>query len=224
MLNNNNRNLVQASIHLGTLNHEEDLLRRLHGGYSAFRCPRQRPRCHRIVGSSTVYPFATTVAENFGHMTKFKTPKIESTGSGGGLKLFCAGVSVDHPDITNASRRIKASEFDTCRKNGVEDIVEVKFGYDGIAIANSKKTTRLDLTPKDIFLALAKNVPDPKGGDKLVTNPYRAWKEVNPELPDTKIEVLGPPPTSGTRDAFVELAMERGCNEVRLYKGYEEEG
>jgi len=171
-----------------------------------------------IVGSSTVYPFATTVAENFGRMAKFKTPKIESTGSGGGFKLFCAGVGVDHPDITNASRRIKASEFDTCRKNGIEDIVEVKFGFDGIAIANSKKTTRFDLTPKNIFLALAKNVPDPKGGDKLVTNPYRTWKEVNPELPDARIEVLGPPPTSGTRDAFVELAMERGCKKFDFIK------
>jgi len=164
-----------------------------------------------IVGSSTVFPFAATVAENFGRTTRFKTPKIESTGSGGGLKLFCAGVGVKHPDITNASRRIKGSELDKCRKKGVKDIVEVKIGYDGIAIANAKKAVKFDLTPKDIFLALAKNVPDPKGGNKLVANPYKTWKAVNPKLPDARIEVLGPPPTSGTRDAFVELAMEAGC-------------
>jgi phosphate transport system substrate-binding protein len=171
-----------------------------------------------IVGSSTVYPFATTVAEHFGQSTSFKTPKIESTGSGGGFKLFCAGVGVDHPDITNASRRIKASEFDTCQSNGAKDIVEVTIGFDGIAIANSKKAEQFDLTPKDIFLALAKDVPDPKGGDKLVANPYKTWKEVNAALPDTKIEVLGPPPTSGTRDAFSELAMDAGCNSIDSIK------
>ena len=164
-----------------------------------------------IVGSSTVYPFATVVAEQFGKTTDFKTPKIESTGSGGGLKLFCAGVGVQHPDITNASRRIKASEVETCAKNGVTDIVEVKVGYDGIVLANSKKAKPLALTRKDIFLALAKQVPDPAGGEKLVANPYKTWKDVNADLPDLKIEVLGPPPTSGTRDAFAELALEGGC-------------
>jgi phosphate transport system substrate-binding protein len=164
-----------------------------------------------IVGSSTVYPFATVVAEQFGKTTHYKTPKIESTGSGGGLKLFCAGVGVQHPDITNASRRIKKSEIETCRKNGVRDIVEVKIGYDGIAVANSKRAQRFDLTLRDLFLALAKQVPDPKGGKKLVANPYKTWKQVNAKLPDVAIEVLGPPPTSGTRDAFAELAMEGGC-------------
>ncbi len=164
-----------------------------------------------IVGSSTVYPFATVVAERFGKTTRFKTPKIESTGSGGGLKLFCAGVGVEHPDITNASRRIKKSEYDKCHKQGVRGIIEVKVGYDGIAIANSRKAALMELSRKDIFLALAKDVPDPDGGEKLVPNPYKTWKDVNPALPDTKIEVLGPPPTSGTRDAFVELAMEGGC-------------
>jgi len=171
-----------------------------------------------IVGSSTVFPFATTVAENFGRTTKFKTPKVESTGSGGGLKLFCAGVGVKHPDITNTSRRIKGSEFDKCQKNGVKGIVEVKIGYDGIAIANAKEAVKFDLKPKDIFLALAKDVPDPVGGDKLVANPYKTWKEVNPKLLDTRIEVLGPPPTSGTRDAFVELAMETGCKKFAFIK------
>jgi phosphate transport system substrate-binding protein len=171
-----------------------------------------------IVGSSTVYPFATVVAENFGKTTEFKTPKIESTGSGGGLKLFCAGVGVEHPDITNASRRIKKSEYDKCMANGVKEIIEVKIGYDGIVLANSKKATPLKLSRKDIFLALAKDVPDPKGGEKLVPNPYKTWKDVNPSLPATAIEVLGPPPTSGTRDAFVELAMEGGANSFAWIK------
>jgi phosphate transport system substrate-binding protein len=164
-----------------------------------------------IVGSSTVYPFSTVVAEQFGKTSAFKTPKIESTGSGGGLKLFCAGVGVQHPDITNASRRIKQSEVDNCAKNGVTEIIEIKVGYDGIVVANSKQGERLELSRKDIFLALAKEVPDPQGGNRLVANPYRTWKEVNATLPAQKIEVLGPPPTSGTRDAFVELAMEGGC-------------
>ena len=176
-----------------------------------------------VVGSSTVFPFATTVAENFGRSTSFKTPKIESTGSGGGLKLFCTGVGVDHPDITNSSRRIKGSEFDKCQAAGVKDIVEVKIGYDGIAIANSKEAEAYDLTPKDIFLALAKDVPDPQGGEKLVANPYKTWKEVNDKLPDAKIEVLGPPPTSGTRDAFAELAMEGGCKQFDFIKAMKKE-
>jgi phosphate transport system substrate-binding protein len=164
-----------------------------------------------IVGSSTVYPFATVVAEKFGKAGSFKTPKIESTGTGGGFKLFCGGVGVQHPDMSNASRAIKATEFETCQKNGVTEIVEVKIGYDGIVVANSKKAPVLKLTAKDLFLALAKEVPDPKGGEGLVANPYKAWKEVNASLPDVKIEVLGPPPTSGTRDAFLELGMEPGA-------------
>jgi len=164
-----------------------------------------------IVGSSTVYPFATVVAEKFGKAGSFKAPKIESTGTGGGFKLFCGGVGIQHPDISNASRAIKASEFEICQKNGVADIVEVKIGYDGIVMANSKKVPALKLTSKDIFLALAKEVPDPKGGENLVANPYKTWKDVNTSLPEVKIEVLGPPPTSGTRDAFLELAMEPGA-------------
>jgi phosphate transport system substrate-binding protein len=164
-----------------------------------------------IVGSSTVYPFATVVAEKFGKAGSFKTPKIESTGTGGGFKLFCGGVGVQHPDMSNASRAIKASEFETCQKNGVAEIVEVKIGYDGIVVANSKKGPALKLTTRDIFLALAKEIPDPKGGEGLVANPYKTWKEVNASLPDVKIEVLGPPPTSGTRDAFLELGMEPGA-------------
>ena len=171
-----------------------------------------------IVGSSTVYPFATVVAENFGKTSSYKTPKIESTGSGGGLKLFCAGVGIEHPDITNSSRRIKQSEFERCSQNGVTEILEVKIGYDGIVMASSKKARPMKLTRKDIFLALAKDVPDPNGGEKLIPNPYKTWKDVNPSLPDKAIKVLGPPPTSGTRDAFVELAMEGGAKRFSWIK------
>lgn len=166
-----------------------------------------------VVGSSTVYPFATVVAEKFGKETTFKTPSIESTGSGGGLKMFCEGVGENTPDITNASRRIKSSEVELCAKNGITEIIEVKVGYDGIALANTKEAVRFELTRKDIFLALAKQVPTDVPG-QLVENPYKMWNEVNPTLPAQKIEVLGPPPTSGTRDAFVELAMEGGCKKI----------
>lgn len=162
-----------------------------------------------IVGSSTVYPFATVVAEQFGKSTSYKTPKIESTGSGGGFKLFCGGVGVEYPDITNASRAIKSSEMKRCAAAGVKEIVEVKIGYDGIVLATSKAKPALKLSEKDIFMALAKEVPTANG--KLIANPYKTWKDVNPALPNTRIEVLGPPPTSGTRDAFVELAMEGGA-------------
>ncbi|EMS77204.1 PstS family phosphate ABC transporter substrate-binding protein [Desulfotignum phosphitoxidans] len=164
-----------------------------------------------IVGSSTVYPFATVVAENFGKATGFKTPTIESTGSGGGHKLFGAGVGVEYPDITNSSRRIKKSEFDAAAANGVTEIVEVKIGYDGIVIANSNRAPLFKLSRKDIFLALAKDVPSGNVAGKTMPNPNKTWKDVNSSLPDIKIEVLGPPPTSGTRDAFVELAMEGGA-------------
>jgi phosphate transport system substrate-binding protein len=164
-----------------------------------------------IVGSSTVYPFATVVAEKFGKTTKYKTPKIESTGSGGGLKLFCAGVGVNTPDISNASRAIKNSEKETCKKNGVKDIVEVKIGYDGITLANSREAKPMNVSLREIYLALAKQVPDPSGAQKLVANPYKKWSEISAKLPDQKIEVLGPPPTSGTRDAFDELALQGGC-------------
>jgi phosphate transport system substrate-binding protein len=173
----------------------------------------QAPRDYiSIVGSSTVYPFATVVAEQFGRKNpRFKTPKIESTGSGGGLKLFCNGIGVEHPDIANSSRRITDSEIGTCAKNGVNDVVEVKIGFDGIVIAEAKSAKPINLSLREIYLALAKNVPDPAGDAKLVANPYRRWSDVNSALPSNDIEVLGPPPTSGTRDAFLELAMEGGC-------------
>ena len=175
-----------------------------------------------IVGSSTVYPFSTAVAEQFGKTSTFKTPKIESTGTGGGCKLFCAGNGADTPDIANASRRIKKSEGETCDKNGVKEIVEIKVGYDGIVLANSKQAEQLKLSRRDLFLALAKDVPNPEDPSKLVANPYKTWKDINKDLPDTKIEVLGPPPTSGTRDAFVELVMEPGCSEFDSIKTLEE--
>lgn len=174
----------------------------------------------KIVGSSTVFPFATTVAERFGKSGDFKTPVVESTGSGGGLKLFCAGIGEEHPDITNASRRIKSSEVEKCAANGITDIVEVKVGYDGIVIANSKATGQFDLSLKDVWMALAAEVPNEAG--EFVANPYTTWNEVNPDLPATKIEVMGPPPTSGTRDAFVELAMEGGCEMVEAVEAIED--
>nr|VFK23245.1 MAG: phosphate ABC transporter substrate-binding protein, PhoT family [Candidatus Kentron sp. MB]VFK28392.1 MAG: phosphate ABC transporter substrate-binding protein, PhoT family [Candidatus Kentron sp. MB]VFK74230.1 MAG: phosphate ABC transporter substrate-binding protein, PhoT family [Candidatus Kentron sp. MB] len=169
-----------------------------------------------IVGSSTVYPFATVAAEQFGKTTSFKTPKIESTGSGSGLKLFCGGVGIKHPDIANASRRIKSSEVEKCARNGVTEIIEVKIGYDGIVFANAKKATPINLSRKELFLALAKQIPGPDG--KLINNPHKTWKDINPALPNRKIEVLGPPPTSGTRDAFVELALGGGAKEIPVLK------
>lgn len=184
------------------------------GGYASAQTSRDYVY---IVGSSTVYPFATVVAERFGRGTEFKTPKVESTGSGGGLKLFCDGVGVDHPDITNSSRAIKQSEVDSCAANGVTEIIEVKIGYDGIVFANSYGAPAMSLTRADIFLALAKEVPGEVDGE-LVENPYRNWSDVSANLPATRIEVLGPPPTSGTRDAFVELAMEGGCNSIPWIK------
>lgn len=171
-----------------------------------------------IVGSSTVYPFSTVVAERFGKSTKFATPKVESTGSGGGLKLFCSGVGSATPDITNASRAIKSSEVKLCAKNGIKDIIEVKVGYDGIVLANTTEAKQISLTRRDIFLALAKNIPNPDGSETLVENTYETWNEVNPSLPKSKIEVLGPPPTSGTRDAFAELALEGGCKTFPFIK------
>ena len=154
----------------------------------------------QIVGSSTVYPFATIVAERFGNKGNFKTPVIESTGTGGGMKLFCQGVGESNPDITNASRAIKSSEWEDCQKNGVMDIVEVIIGNDGIAFANSVKGPKLNLTRKQLWMALAEHGPKPQ-----------KWNEIDPSLPDAKINVLIPPPTSGTRDAWDSLVMGKGC-------------
>ncbi len=170
-----------------------------------------------VVGSSTVFPFSTVVAETFGKKTGLPTPKIESTGSGGGMKLFCKGDGINTPDITNASRRIKINEFEKCHKNGVTDITEVLIGFDGIAIANSRTGANFNaLTRKSLYLALAAKVPASVAGQNrnqhdLIDNPFTHWNQIDSKLPNVKIKVLGPPPTSGTRDALQELAIEGGC-------------
>ena len=171
-----------------------------------------------IVGSSTVFPFSKVVAERFGRSTPFKTPTIESTGTGGGFKEFCRGDGINTPDISNASRRIKLSEYEMCVNNGVSNIMEVLIGYDGIVIAHSNEMDGVDFTREELFLALAAKVPNPDGSKTLIDNPYQKWSQINPELPERKIEVLGPPSTSGTRDAFVELAMEAGCKRTPWIK------
>ncbi len=175
----------------------------------------------RIVGSSTVYPFAAVVAERFGRLTAFKTPVLEATGSGGGIKLFCDGLGADTPDIVNASRRIEPSELLRCRRNGVQDIVEIKIGYDGIVIGSADSAPRMDLSLKALYLALAVSVPAPAAAARFVDNPYQTWRDVDPSLPAQPIRVMGPPPTSGTRDAFVELALEGGCRQYAWIEALE---
>jgi len=157
----------------------------------------------QVVGSSTVYPFSTIVAERFGNRGKFKTPVIESTGTGGGMKLFCRGIGGGTPDVSNASRAMKASEWENCQANGVTEIIEVVFGNDGIAFANDKKGPKLNLTREQLWMALAEKGPKPK-----------KWNEIDASLPDAKISVLVPPPTSGTRDAWNSLVMGKGCPEA----------
>lgn len=162
-----------------------------------------------IVGSSTVFPFATAVAESVGN-GGMKYPIVESTGSGAGFSLFCAGVGPETPDITNASRRIKESELEDCRAHGVTP-VEVEIGYDGIVLANSISGPKFTLSVEQVFRALAEKLP---GAGELQDNPNMSWSDIDGSLPQEKIEVLGPPPTSGTRDAFVELVMDEGCAQV----------
>ncbi|ERS88774.1 MULTISPECIES: substrate-binding domain-containing protein [unclassified Halomonas] len=170
----------------------------------------------RIVGSSTVYPFASYVTEEFGAVTEYPTPVIESTGSGGGIRLFCNGVGEGTPDITNASRRIKASEVERCIENGVTDVTEVKIGSDGIVFAQSSTNEGVDLTLEQLFLAVAAKVPV---DGELVDNPYQKWSDIDAALPDREISVYGPPSTSGTRDAFEELVMEAASEEMDAYGG-----
>jgi phosphate transport system substrate-binding protein len=167
----------------------------------------------RIVGSSTVYPFTTAVAEQFGKSGGFKTPVVESTGTGGGFRLFCGGVGPTHPDVSNASRAILKGEFELCQKNGVKDIVEIKVGNDGLTIAQSKAGPKISLSMAQVYLALAAQVPGPDG--KLIANPYKNWSDIDKTLPNIRIEVLGPPPTSGTRDSFHELYMEAGAMQIK---------
>ncbi|MCC7259971.1 MAG: substrate-binding domain-containing protein [Alphaproteobacteria bacterium] len=169
----------------------------------------------RAVGSSTVFPFVATVAEDFGKLDEFRTPIVEATGTGGGFKLFCGGVGEQFADIANASRPIKDSEKASCKENGVTGIIEIKIGYDGIVLADTKDEKPLSVTKDQIFLALAKKVPV-KG--KLIDNPYQKWNEIDSSLPDKPIEVYGPPPTSGTRDAFAELVMEQSCKHFPEFK------
>ena len=163
-----------------------------------------------IVGSSTVYPFSTTVAEKFGQQAEFKTPVVESTGSGGGMKIFCKGIGMTLPDITNSSRAIKSSEKELCAKNGI-DPIEYLIGYDGIVFANNSIVDRGVFTKEDIFNAVSYNVM--KNGE-WVKNPHKKWSDIRSELPDIKIDIMIPPPTSGTRDAFVELVMHSVCKKV----------
>jgi phosphate transport system substrate-binding protein len=183
----------------------------LAGSVAAMSAPAMARDTISIVGSSTVYPFATVVAERFGTKTDFSTPKLESTGSGGGMKLFCQGIGTQHPDITNASRRMKTSEFELCQSNGVKDITEFRIGSDGIVIASSKNAENLELTLEQLFLALGSKVPV---DGEWVENPNENWSDVDSSLPNKPIRVMGPPPTSGTRDSFNELALAAGCDEL----------
>jgi len=168
-----------------------------------------------IVGSSTVYPYAQAVSEEFTKKSGNKAPVLESTGTGGGMKIFCKGIGEGHPDITNASRAMKKGEWKLCLENGVKDVTEVQIGSDGLSIALSRNGGDFDLTTEQIYQALAKQVPV---GGKLVANPNKKWSDIDKSLPDQAIIVYGPPPTSGTRDAFVELAMHEGCKGLDYYK------
>ena len=163
----------------------------------------------KVVGSSTVYPYTTVVAERFGKQGKFKTPVVESTGTGGGFKSFCGGVGVQHPDMTGASRAIKKDEIELCVKNGVTEIIEMPIGNDGLTFAHSVKAKDANFTKAQLWKAIAHDVVV---DGKLVKNPYKNWKEIDKSLPDLKIEILVAPPTSGTRDAWDELVMGKGCD------------
>ncbi len=170
-----------------------------------------------IVGSSTLYPFMATIAENFGRDDQFKTPVVEATGTGGGFKLFCSGIGLEFPDLVNASRKIQNSELEKCAQNGIKNIGEIKIGYDGIVLANSKSQKKYLLTIPQIFLAIAKEIPDPKNPYQLINNPYKKWQEIDKNLPDKNIAIYGPPSTSGTRDAFVELVLQRACQQLPAF-------
>jgi len=185
-------------------------------GSSAFAQSRDQIR---IVGSSTVFPYTQAVSEQFAGMTGGKAPVVESTGTGGGMQIFCGGVGPTHPDITGASRAMQQSEYETCTANGVDNITEVLIGYDGLSIAHAMSGPDLDLTKAQIFQALASEV---EIDGAIVANPYKMWSEIDPALPATPIQVFGPPPTSGTRDAFVELVMHEGCNEFPIIAALEE--
>lgn len=169
----------------------------------------------KIVGSGTVYPFSSTVTENFIAKNKsFDAPIVESTGTGGGFKMFCQGAGLYDPDINNASRQIKSSELEICKKNGVNDILEISFGYDSIVLIQPKSLSQISLTSEQIFLALATQIPSTTGS--LIANPYKNWSEIDSSLPNIPIKVIGPASLSGTKEAFTELVMEKACK--KLYK------
>lgn len=174
----------------------------------------------RVVGSSTVFPYTQASAEEYARSTSSKAPVVESTGTGGGMKIFCQGVGTDHPDMTGASRAMKKSEYELCQENGVTDITEALIGYDGLSFAVSRKGAAMDITKGQLFQALAAEVLQ---DGKVVANPYKKWSEIDASLPDIEIQVFGPPPTSGTRDAWVELVMEEGCHELDGYKELEKD-
>ena len=170
----------------------------------------------KIVGSSTVYPFSSAVAEELGSTTSYPTPVVESTGSGGGMKLFCAGNGMNTPDITNASRRMKTKEFKLCAKNGVTDITEAIIGFDGIAFAQAKSNKPFNVTKKQLLLAVAAEVPS-KDGKSLVKNPYRKWSDIDSSLPKREIIIYGPPKSSGTRDAFEDMILKGQTKKMSVY-------
>ena len=174
----------------------------------------------RIVGSSTVYPFTTAVAEQYARANPaYGAPTVESTGTGGGVKLFCAGVGMQHPDIVNASRRLKASEYEDCAKNGVKDIVELQIGIDGLAFVEANSAEAFKLTVPQLYQALAKT---PYGKPQTA----KLWSDIDPSLPKIAIQVYGPPPTSGTRDALAELILAKGCDanpEMKALKASDED-
>ncbi len=174
----------------------------------------------RIVGSSTVFPFTQAVAEEFANATGMNAPVVESTGTGGGMKIFCGGVGEEHADITGASRAMKESEYQSCKENGVDSVTEVQIGFDGIAFANAKGGPALSVTKAQLFQALASEV---EVDGEIVANPYTKWSEIDSSLPDAEITVFGPPPTSGTRDAWVELVMEEGCEAFTAIEALEDD-
>jgi len=173
-----------------------------------------------IVGSSTVFPYTQAVAEQFSAMTGAPSPVVESTGTGGGMQIFCGGIGESHPDITGASRSMKASEFELCVENGVTDITEVLLGFDGLSLATAQEGADVDLSKAQLFQALAAEVAV---DGEIVANPYTNWSEIDSSLPDQPILVYGPPPTSGTRDAWVELVMEEGCAEFEAIAALDED-
>ena len=166
----------------------------------------------KVVGSSTVFPYSQAAAEEYANKTGKPAPVVESTGTGGGFKAFCGGIGPDFADITGASRAIKDSEVKLCAENGVTDITEALIGYDGLSIAHARSAPDMDLTEEQIFKALAAELPDGKGG--FVANPNKKWSDIDASLPAFDIIAFGPPPTSGTRDAFVELVMHDGCKKL----------